>query len=469
MKEDISLTSLLRNNTFQFILGLFLFVLMVIFANMYTTEPQIYYGVAILFLAVYMWLLTPVSFIFSTFLIITASVFLGILPQEEAFRGFSSGTLFFLMGAFILAITVEKHDLHKRIALSFLNHFGSSPKRFLLGVTLVGFFLSMLMPEHGIAALFIPILFIVFVASKRKNILKSNFGKANLLALSYGTSVGSIATFLGGARNILAVEIYSQYTGETVSFIRWTISTMPVALTMIIFTYLVLAKLFKLENIDMEHIRMKISDEITNMGNFSIGEKKALVFLIGGFIAWATIGQIFGMGIIAIALAVAIASTRTISWSDVESKMPWGTLFLYVGAVTLSIVLPRTGTLNVITDFLLSLVGDNPFIILAMFTIITIFLSDVMSNASVTAIILPLALSTMGDLGLPPIVPMYTIAMASGFAFLLPVGTPSAMLVYATGNLDAKDFIKPGFILNVLGIIVFLTVGLAWWRILGYW
>lgn len=469
MKKDVYFDSILRNKTFQLVFGLSIFLVMVIFSYLYAEQPSLYYGGTVLFLAVYMWVFTPISFAFSTFLIITASVVLGILPQHEAFSGFSSGTLFFLMGALILAITVEKHDLHKRIALYFLKYFGNSPRRFLLGVTLIGFFLSMLMPEHGITALFIPVLFIIFAASKKRNILRSNFGKATLLALSYGTSVGSITTFLGGARNILAVEIYSFYTGNTVSFIRWIVSTMPVALVMIVFTYVVLAKVFNLERIDMGDIRKKISNEIIAMGNFSIGEKKALFFLLAGFVAWATLGQLVGMGVIAVALAVAIASTKTIEWSDVESKMPWGTLFLYVGAITLSFVLPHAGTLDVITKFILSSVGDNPLVFLAIFAILAVFLSNVMSNAAVTAIILPIALSSMGELGFSPIVPTYTVAMASGFAFMLPIGTPSAMLVYATGNLEVKDFIKPGFILNILGIVVFLTVGLAWWRFLGYW
>lgn len=469
MKEKIDLNMTLRNDIFQSALGLLIFALMVIFSFCYAPEPDLYYGAAILFLAIYMWLLTPVSFIFSTFLIITASVIVGLLPQEEAFRGFSSGTLFFLMGAFILAMTVEKHDLHKRIALSFLNHFGESPKRFILGVTLVGAFLSMLMPEHGITALFIPILITVFLAAKRKNVLESNFGKANLLALSYGTSVGSIATFLGGARNILAVEIYSNYTGESVSFVRWTISTIPVSIVMMFIVYLVLIKVFAIEDIDMVHIRRKIEQEIDLMGDFKMGEAKALGFLLSGFVAWAVLGQFFGMGVIAVALAFVIASTKTITWEDVESKMPWGTLFLYVGAVTLSLVLPRAGTLERITHFLLLYVGENPILILAIFTIIAVFVSGVMSNAAVTAITLPIALTTMDGMGVPLIVPMYTIAMASGFAFLLPVGTPSAMLVYATGNLEAKDFIKPGLILSIIGVIVFLTVGLLWWKILGYW
>ncbi len=469
MTENIHLNTTFRRNIFQSAVGLLIFSLMVIFSYIYAPDPNLYYGGAILFLAIYMWLLTPVSFIFSTFLIIVASVGLGLLPREEAFSGFSSGTLFFLMGAFILAMTVEKHDLHKRIALSFLNHFGDSPKRFILGVTLVGAFLSMLMPEHGITALFIPILITVFLAAKRKNVLESNFGKANLLALSYGTSVGSIATFLGGARNILAVEIYSNYTGESVSFVQWIVSTIPVSIVMMFIVYFVLIKVFTIEDIDMVHIRRKIEKEIVLMGDFKMGEAKALGFLLSGFIAWAVLGQFFGMGVIAVALAFVIASTKTITWDDVESKMPWGTLFLYVGAVTLSLVLPRAGTLERITHFLLLYVGENPLLILAIFTILAVFVSGVMSNAAVTAITLPIALTTMDGMGVPLIVPMYTIAMASGFAFILPIGTPSAMLVYATGHLEARDFLKAGLILSVLGIITFLTVGLLWWKILGYW
>jgi len=75
----------------------------------------------------------------------------------------------------------------------------------------------------------------------------------------------------------------------------------------------------------------------------------------------------------------------------------------------------------------------------------------------------------MKPLGLPLIVPVYTIALASAFAFTTPVGTPSAMLVYGTGNLEARDFFKSGMILSILGVLCFLTVGLGWWKLLGYW
>ncbi len=469
MKEDLDLDNIIRDDKFQTALGLTIFFIIVVLAHLFTADPQIYYGGAVILIAIYLWLLTPISFIFTTFLIISASVLLGLLPTEEAFYGFSSGTLFFLMGAFILAIAFETQDLHKRVALTFLRYFGASTKRFLLGVTMIGAFLSMLMPEHGITAIFIPILLSIYMYTKRKNILESNFAKATLLALSYGTSVGSIATFLGGARNILAVEIYTNYTGETVSFVEWFIASIPIALVMMVLVYLVLKKIFKLEDVDMDNIRFKIEGELRDMGDLTMGQGMAGGFLISGFILWATIGQVLGMGVVAVMLAVAIGMTKLVTWEDVESRMPWGMLFLYVGAVTLSLVLPRSGILDSIAESLLSFVGTNPFLVLATFALMAVFLSGIMSNAAVTAIILPIAITSMKPLGLPLIVPVYTIALASAFAFTTPVGTPSAMLVYGTGNLEARDFFKSGMILSILGVLCFLTVGLGWWKLLGYW
>ncbi len=470
MVKVSSATRLLRNDKFQTILGLAVFTLIVLLSTLYAADPKLYYGVAVVFLAVYMWLLTPISFIFSTFLIISVSVLLGIFPDDVTpFEGFSSGTLFFLMGAFILAIAFEVQDLHKRVALTFLEFFGSSPRRFIMGVTGVGGLLSMLMPEHGIAAIFIPILLGIYQFSKRENILESNFAKSTLLALSYGTSVGSIATFLGGARNILAVEIFTRHTGETISFVEWFVASIPVSLVMMFLVYFVLEKIFHLEEVDMENIRRNIKRELEEMGDLTWGEGKAALFLLVGFITWATIGQIIGMGVVAVMLAFAIGATKTVTWDDVESRMPWGTLFLYVGAVTLSLVLPETGVLEVIATSLMGVVGENPFLILGLFATLAVFISGVMSNAAVTAILLPVAIPSMEPLGMPTIVPVFTIALASAFAFITPIGTPSAMLVYGTGHLNPKDFFKPGLILSVVGILVFLTVGLGWWKLLGYW
>ncbi len=461
----------LRNDKVQTVIGLVIFLVLIFSFDRIATDvaqAQQYYGLALLFLAIYFWALTPISYMFTAFLIISSSVLLGIITPEEAFTGFASSSIFFLIGAFILASTVEKQGLHKRIALKVLQRFGDTPQQFLLGVILIGSFLSMLMPGNGVAALFIPVLLTVFSVYEDKE-LDKNFVKSTLLALTFSTSIGSIATFLGGARNILAVEIYHSETGKYISFVEWFIAAIPVVIIMTFILYFVLKKLFKIREVEMGKIRNKLREEVQDMGAFSMGEAKALGFLISAFIAWAFVGQYIGLAVISVLVTVVIAMTGTISWDDIVQKMPWGAIFLIGGAVSLSFILGESGTLEFIATSILDIGGESPLLLLTLFTILTVVLANLMSSSATTGVVLPIALSAMIFLGYSDTLPVFLVAFPSAFAFMLVVGRPSSALVYSTGYLDQKDFLLPGLILVLIGLAVFLTIGLGWWRLLGYW
>ncbi len=461
----------LRSDKVQGVIGLIIFGVLILTFNHIAVDPataQQYYGLALLFLAIYYWLLTPVSYMFTAFLIISFSVMLGIIEPTDAFTGFASTTIFFLLGAFILSLTIEKYGLHKRIALKVLKRFGDSPRRFIMGIVLIGSFLSMTMPAHGVAAVFIPVLLSIYSIYEEGE-LNPNFIKASLLGLSFSTSVGSMGTLLGGARNPLAIEIYYSETGKSISFVEWFIAAIPMVLLMTFFVFIVVVYIFDVGGVNMGKLRKEIGTEVDEMGAFSMGEAKALGFLISAFIAWAVLGQIFGMGVIAVFISVIIALSGTISWDDIAQRLPWGTIFLYGGAISLGFILSESQTLQFIATSLLNLVGENPFLLLAMFAILTALLSNVMSNAATTGVVLPIALSAMLVMDFPDILPVYLVALPSAFAFMFIVGTPSAALVYSTGHLDQKDFLVSGLILNIIGLAIFLTIGLGWWRLLGYW
>lgn len=482
-EHKLNIRKYLRNDKVQGAIGLLIFAFMVLGFRR-TAYFQELFGVALLFLAVYFWVVTPISYMFTAFMLISFSVIvteasmvfeeIEILSMGEAFTGFSSTTIFFLLGAFILGLTIEKHGLHKRIALKVLKRFGDNPEQFLLGIILIGSFLSMTMPAHGVAAIFIPVLLSVYSVYKEED-LNPDFVKASLLGLSFSTSIGSMGTFLGGARNPLAVEIYSDYAGETISFLDWFIAAIPLVLIMTGVLYLVLIRLFDLEGIDMDKLTNKIREEVDSMGEFSLGEAKALGFLISAFIGWAVLGQHYGMGVIGVFVAVTIALSGTVGWDDIAQRLPWGTIFLYGGAISLSIILRRAGTLGLIGDYFIGLAGGSPFLLLAVFAALTAILSNVMSNAATTGVMLPIALSTLLEIegsflwwdAVPGEIPVFLIALPSAFAFMFVVGTPSAALVYSTGHLDQRDFLVPGLILNLIGLAVFLTIGLGWWWLIG--
>ncbi len=425
-------------------------------------------ALAVFSFTIILWVTRPVSFPIIFFFISVLLVATGVFTPETAFQGIASSTIFFLIGAIILAFAISKHDLDKRIALSFLKRFGKSPSHFLLGIILISAFLSMTMPAHGVVALLIPIVLSILRSSK-KDITNTNFSKSILLSVAYASSVGSMGTLLGGARNPLAISLYNQATGETISFANWFLAAIPLVLVMIVFVYFVMKKTYPLEKINMIDMKFFLSKKVQDMGSFSSGEKKALFFLILAFILWAVFGSIIGMATVAVLIAALLGVTKTLNWEDVESKLPWGIIFLYGGAITLAFALTETGAAEYIAQNIISTFAVHPYLVIFIVVVLTIFLSEVMSNAAATGTVLPIALTVFLSMGLSAKMGMYVVALPSAFAFMFIIGTPGSAMVYDTGILNARDFLKPGLILNLIGIILFMTLGLGWWKILGLW
>lgn len=423
---------------------------------------------AVFALTIVLWFTRPVSFPITFFILSVLLVLLGVFNPDTAFKGAGSSTIFFLIGAIILAFALSKYNLDKRIALLFLQRFGMTPQTFLLGITLIGALLSMVMPAHGVVAFLIPIILSVLGASKQ-DITNTKFSKSALLCLAYGASVGSMGTLLGGARNPLAVSLYFQHTGETVSFIDWFIAAFPLSLIMVFVVFVIMIKVYPPERIDMESIQNYLKREVEDMGGLSINEKMVLFFFILAFILWATFGTLVGMSTVAVLIAALLGVSRLLTWEDVESKLPWGIIFLYGGAITLAFALQETGATSFLARNIINFIPSIPFLTILVIVILTIFLSEVMSNAAATATILPLTLSIFVGIGLSPLMGMYIVALPSAFAFMFIIGTPGSAMVYDTGLVPAKTFVKPGILLNIVGIVLFMTVGLGWWKLLGLW
>ncbi len=429
-------------------------------------------GIAVFAATIILWITRPISFPMTFFFISASLVATGVFSPDSAFQGAGSSTIFFLLGAIILAFSLSKHDLDKRIALTFLRRFGSSPRTFLLGIILISALLSMTMPAHGVVALLIPITLSVLRAGKRE-MERTNFSKAVLLSLAYGSSVGSMGTLLGGARNPLAISIFhQQYPETTISFLGWFIAAAPIVFVMLFLLFMVMLYFYPPEKIDMKYLRDYLQEEVKEMGDLSFSEVKVIFFLALAFLLWATFGTIIGMATVAVFIAGLLGMTGTLSWEDVESKLPWGIIFLYAGAITLAFALSQeTNAADFIARNLISSFIGRPIILILAVVTLTIFLSEVMSNSAATGTILPIVLTlfSASSLGLDPQLAMFVVALPSAFAFMFIIGTPGSAMVYDTGLLRTRDFLKPGLTLNLIGICVFMTVGLGWWKIIGLW
>ncbi|MFP4005648.1 MAG: SLC13 family permease [Candidatus Hadarchaeia archaeon] len=395
---------------------------------------------------------------------------LGIVNPSNAFIGFSSTALFFLMGGISFGIAMQKTNLHKRVALKFLQKFGKGSSRIMLGVCLLGGLMAFTMPAHAVAALLLPVLMGIVEAGEISQ--DENFGIAIFLALTYSTSVGSIATLLGGARNVLALGILERAAEDiSVGFLEWVIAGSPIALILIFTVFIVLKTVYPWDKINASKIRSKLKEEVEDLGEVSVDEKKAGIIFTIAFVLWMTVGTRIGLATIAIGGLILLVATRTITWRNIEQNMPWGLLFLYGGALTLSNALSMENVESVqflalkIQEF----IGNYPLIVLISLLVLVLVISNLMSNSAATAVVLPIAIPTLMELGYPGLLPTYLIAMGSAMAFMLPIATPSAAIVYSSGYVEIKDLMKAGLVLSIISIIIFLTIGLGWWKVIGVW
>jgi len=469
MKEEVTIPKNKIKDSFKrnifFILLAFLILLIIYFLptpDGLSNDGKIMIGV--LLVAAILWITEPIPLAVSGLLIMIIQPLLSIMPPAEVFASFGNQAVFFLIGAFILASAIEKHGLHRRIALKFLSYFEKSPRLLTLGIMTSCAFLSFLMPEHGVAALFLPIVASILIAMK---IIpkQSNFGKICMLSVAYGCSIGSLGTLVGGARNPLAIGELSQI-GITVTFFDWMKYSMPVVLIALPLVWLVLQLSFPLDINDISSAKNEIRNQVTSTGKIRKKELIVLSILILTIVMWIFFSsyQYFGLAVIAILASVLLFLSGTISWKDVEQRVPWGIIILYGGAITLGIGMQKTGAGTWLAQLIFNLAGNNIYLVILMMILFTILLTNVMSNIGAVAILLPIGIAISNEVpGLSPLLASMIIALCGGLAFMLVIGTPGNAITYSSGYFSTRDLFKAGSIANIVCMALVFIIAIVYW------
>jgi len=461
----------LRNgkNIFFIILA---FAIVAIFYLAPTPEGLTHNGqtmIGILIMAAILWITEPISLAVTGLLVMIMQPLLYIRTPTQVFSSFGSNAVFFLIGAFIIAGAIEKHGLHKRIALRFLSFFEHNPRLFTFGIMLSCASLSFVMPEHGVAALFLPIIVSILIVMKIVP-KQSNFGKISMLAVAYGCSIGSLGTLIGGARNIYAIDIL-QKAGQNVSFIEWMIYAMPVVFIALPVVWLILQFSFPIEISDISAAKREINKQVKQSGRMGKGEFTVLLILVLTIILWMAFSSTtyYGLAVIAVLGGVLLFLTKSITWKDVENRVPWGIILLYGGAITLGVgmqseKLGGTGAGEWIAHVFLNIAGENPLLVILILIIFTAILTNIMSNIAAVAILLPLGLSIATTFtNISPVLASMIIALTGGLAFMFVISTPGNAIAYSSGYFSTRDLLKAGILANVLCIAIIFIIAIVYW------
>ncbi len=424
-------------------------------------------ALAILAMCFILWTTAAIPLSVTSLVALALLPLLGVMPEGEAFSLFGNSAVFFILGAFILAGGMMASGLSSRMALVFLGRFEKSPRWLLSGIIISCAFMALWMPAHAVAAFMFPIVLEIARALDLRP-RESNYGKALFLSMAWGCVVGGVATLLGGARNALAIGILFEKFGMTISFADWFLAVFPLTLIMVFVVHLVVFRFFKPEIDDVKPAREVLERKVRELGRMSVTEKKVMVVMLITVGFWVFFSDRMGLAVIAILGATALFVVHAITWHDVEKYVNWGVILMYGGAIALAKALEITGAARWLVSTFLASHQFGPFALLALVGLISIVLTEAMSNAAVVALVLPIAFELLETgTGLSPVAAVFAVAVPAGLAFTLPIGTPPNAIAYSARYHRLRDSLKAGILLNIIALLTFLLIARFYWPHLG--
>ena len=467
------------------VLGPLVFILLIIYADPIGLSKE---GKAILASTIWIaiWWITEAAPISVTALLpIILFPLTDGLDLKTTTAAFGHKFIFLFIGGFVLAIAIEKWNLHKRIALNIIRLVGTNKSNIILGFMIATAFLSMWISNTATSVMMLPVALAIIAQLKDnpKTLKNENitFGKALMLAIAYSASIGGMATLIGTPPNLVFAGVIKTNYNIEITFLEWMSFGLPVSIILLTICWTYLTKYaFKFKSKEFSSGKDEINKQIKSLGKISYEEKTVLIVFIITALLW--IIQSFVLKkfipniddtIIAIISAVTLfilpaknIKSTILKWED-TAKLPWGILLLFGGGMALAKGFDSSGLAVWIGNQLTSLEAF-PFILLLLILIASVnFLTEITSNLATTAMILPVLVSLSSVINIHPYFLLIGATVAASCAFMLPVATPPNAVVFGSKLLTINDMIKKGFWMNlisifVLTILVYLLVPILW-------
>ena len=401
----------------------------------------------------------------------------GAMELSTTTAAFGHKYVFLYIGGFILAIAIEKWNLHKRIALTVINIIGTSVSRIILGFMLATAFLSMWISNTATTVMMLPIGMAIILQLKDNPETKEDeneiFGKALMLAIAYSASIGGVATLIGTPPNLIFAGILEEQYNIEMTFSKWIIYGLPISITLLFICWKYLTTIaFKFKQKDFPGGKAEIKRLLKNLGKISYEEKIVLtVFCITAFL-WITRSFLVSKLIPAIddtIIAMASATIlfilptknrkekKIINWESAV-KLPWGILLLFGGGLALAEGFKTSGLAQWIGSQITQFENLPLFALLFVLIFAVNFLTEITSNLATTAMLLPIIAPIALVLDVHPFTLMVGITVAASCAFMLPVATPPNAIVFGSGYLKIPDMMKAGIWMNIISIILIAII-----------
>lgn len=420
------------------------------------------------------WVTEAVSISVTALLPLLLFPLLKIMPIDEVGGYYGSPIIFLFFGGFVLALALEKVNLHRRIALTIIKYTGATPNKVILGFMIATAFLSMWISNTATTVVMLPIaMSVIYLLIKDEDGFTKkdkNFALSVMLGIAFSANAGGIATVIGTPPNSVLIGLLENEYHIEISFLKWMVLGLPFSALMIGIIYFVLIKFFPSTGLNFNASKYVIQEELEKLGPTSSREKHVLLIFgitIALWISRTLINSVFpGLKIndTMISMAGAIAMFAIphslkkgdfiLEWKDTQ-KLAWGILILFGGGLALAKGMSASGIVDSVSE-LISNANLPVLITVGILIALMLFLTELMSNVALVAVLAPVVAGIAIGLEIPILYLLIPVTIASSCAFMLPMATPPNAIVFASGYIKVKDMVRVGIFLNLIAVFLLI-------------
>ena len=394
--------------------------------------------------------------------ILVMEVYLGIGSANDIAKSFMNDAVFFIMGSLMLAVAIIKQGWDARIALGIITLTGNKTRNIVFGFTAISAILASFIGEHTVAAIMLPIAMTLIHFTSEDKEKVQNLSAVLLFSIAYGALVGSIGTPSGGGRNVIMID-YLRDSGLSISYINWMLRVYPLVLIQIPIVSWVLMKSFTPEFIKLDSGVRKLVVQVAKSAEMTGRNTIAAVIFLLVFAGWIFFSESVGLGTIALTGVLMYLVGGFVKWEDLSKNTHWGVILLFGSTISLGSNIKTTGAAvwlaESIVNFIEPVINKLPFVADLIVTVMTTTMANVLSSSATVAVLGPITMNMGQDsmhMGM-------VTAIASAFGYFTAVAAPACTIVYSSGLVNAKDFLKVGWKMGVISIVLLITYANTYW------
>jgi sodium-dependent dicarboxylate transporter 2/3/5 len=394
--------------------------------------------------------------------ILVMEVYLGIGSANDIAKSFMNDAVFFIMGSLMLAVAIIKQGWDARIALGIITLTGNKTRNIVFGFTAISAILASFIGEHTVAAIMLPIAMTLIHFTSEDKQKVQNLSAVLLFSIAYGALVGSIGTPSGGGRNVIMID-YLRDSGLSISYINWMLRVYPLVLIQIPIVSWVLMKSFTPEFIKLDSGVRKLVVQVAKSAEMTGRNTIAAMIFLLVFAGWIFFSESVGLGTIALTGVLMYLVGGFVKWEDLSKNTHWGVILLFGSTISLGSNIKATGAAvwlaESIVNFIEPVINKLPFVADLIVTIMTTTMANVLSSSATVAVLGPITMNMGQDsmhMGM-------VTAIASAFGYFTAVAAPACTIVYSSGLVNAKDYLKVGWKMGVISIVLLVIYANTYW------